>query len=294
VAEPTGERPRRITRWVVGVGLLLVYVGALVAYGYSVSNRTVIDVDPPADGVTVIVQPTAIDIVGGTMDVQLELLLGDLVDPETGLLARELVVRVVPSSSPTLVIPAGSEALYANRTVKVPVDVTAQNYPFDAYQVPLIILVASRDAADGPLTPVPVSAGVQSDLLGWVVRRGDLTDQPLDLGDGTTSVALSLRRAGSTIAISLLLLSLMVVLGVLGARVARAVALGRRRVEAGFASWFAAMLFALIPLRLNLPGAPPLGAWIDYLVFFWVLVVLIVSLAVFIDAWLRTGPRLDA
>jgi hypothetical protein len=31
-----------------------------------------------------------------------------------------------------------------------------------------------------------------------------------------------------------------------------------------------AMLFALLPIRGFLPGDPPIGSWIDILVFFWV------------------------
>lgn len=40
-----------------------------------------------------------------------------------------------------------------------------------------------------------------------------------------------------------------------------------------------ALLFALIPLRGFLPGDPPLGSWIDVLVFFWVELILMLSVA---------------
>ena len=42
--------------------------------------------------------------------------------------------------------------------------------------------------------------------------------------------------------------------------------------------WFAALIFALLPLFLGLPGAPPLGSWIDALVYFRVLIAVMVGL----------------
>ncbi|MDQ1250918.1 MAG: hypothetical protein QG597_5298 [Actinomycetota bacterium] len=96
-----------------------------------------------------------------------------------------------------------------------------------------------------------------------------------------------LARNGSTMTIVVLWLTAMVVLTGLALVVARAVATRRRRIEATMASWFAALLFAMVPLRTNLPGAPPIGVWIDFLVFLWVILGLMVALAVFIGSWLR-------
>jgi hypothetical protein len=53
------------------------------------------------------------------------------------------------------------------------------------------------------------------------------------------------------------------------------------------AGWFAALLFALVPLRTNMPGAPPIGAWLDVAIFYWVELALLIAMAVFIGSWLR-------
>jgi hypothetical protein len=45
--------------------------------------------------------------------------------------------------------------------------------------------------------------------------------------------------------------------------VAIQIALGRRKFVPPFVTWFAAMLFAVIPIRNLLSGAPPSGAWMD-------------------------------
>ena len=67
----------------------------------------------------------------------------------------------------------------------------------------------------------------------------------------------------------------------------RAVADGRRKQEMTMTSWFAALIFAMLPIRLALPGAPPMGAWIDVLVTFWVFIVLMVALAWWVIVWLQ-------
>lgn len=101
----------------------------------------------------------------------------------------------------------------------------------------------------------------------------------------------TINRSASVIAVVLLLLAAMALLAILAILVARSVVLQRRKVEATMAGWFAAMMFAIIPLRTNMPGAPPIGVWIDFLVVLWVELLLMFALAVFIMSWLRYGPQ---
>lgn len=42
-----------------------------------------------------------------------------------------------------------------------------------------------------------------------------------------------------------------------------------------------------------MPDAPPIGVWLDFLVFLWVLLLLVVALAGIISGWLRHGARPD-
>ena len=90
-----------------------------------------------------------------------------------------------------------------------------------------------------------------------------------------------------------IILVLLVVLANLARLVAWSAFSGRRPVEPGFAGWIAALLFALIPLRINLPGAPPIGAWIDALVFYWVEVIMLFAMAIFVTAWFRFRDEPD-
>ena len=57
-----------------------------------------------------------------------------------------------------------------------------------------------------------------------------------------------------------------------------------------FLTWYAAMLFAVVPLRNILPGAPPPGAWIDILLVMWVIIGLVASMLVYVVVW---NKRID-
>ena len=61
----------------------------------------------------------------------------------------------------------------------------------------------------------------------------------------------------------------------------------RRTTGAPFVTWFAAMLFAVIPIRNFLPGSPPPGAWIDQALVIWVLIALVGAMALYMVTWYR-------
>ena len=82
----------------------------------------------------------------------------------------------------------------------------------------------------------------------------------------------------------------MVIIPILVVTVAVMVLRGKRKVEVTALGWMGAMLFATIPLRNFLPGSPPIGSWIDYLIVLWVLAALVAGLVLFVVAWVRRGP----
>ena len=59
----------------------------------------------------------------------------------------------------------------------------------------------------------------------------------------------------------------------------------RKAFQMPFLTWYAAMLFAVVPLRNILPGAPPPGAWIDVALVLWVLVALVTAMVMAVVSW---------
>lgn len=102
---------------------------------------------------------------------------------------------------------------------------------------------------------------------------------------------LTVRRSLGTIIIGLSLIVVLIALPLLGLFVAINVYRRRRKLEPAFASWIAAMLFATIPIRNFLPGAPPPGSWIDIPVVLWVIIALIAALVFWAAGWWQAHPQ---
>ncbi|MCC4249713.1 MULTISPECIES: DUF4436 family protein [Microbacterium] len=187
---------------------------------------------------------------------------------------------------------AGSKATeYAADDLIAPIETSfvmegrIENWPFDRYAVRSIMMAIEEDATG---EPVPLPTTVQTSkrgIPGWDIA---VTETPL--GEGVLAVDIALTRSGSTIAFGIVLLSLMVIIPALVLTVAVLVLRGRRKVEVTVMGWMGAMLFATIPLRNFLPGSPPIGSWIDYLIVLWVLAALVAGLVLFVIAWIRRGP----
>jgi hypothetical protein len=152
------------------------------------------------------------------------------------------------------------------------------DWPFDRYHTgPINIEVFS--GADQ--IPQQVAITLVDRLLGWKVEVNHV-------GVGAHSpYRLDLHRSPSTVAFGVLLLGVFIALGGLAFFVAVQTLRGRRRFQPPMTTWYAAMLFAVMPLRTALPDSPPSGCWIDVTIVLWVIVVLAISMVLYIYCWWR-------
>ena len=273
-----------------------------IAYTYSDSSRGSLtaDVSPAANEVSVVMESDRLD---APVDDELHTLnLDVLVNPgwdfyEAGnaTLRRGIAVELVTDSFEHIkVFPAGSTI--DSFPIAVDLDGDAWSYPFDSYRTTILVTATEVDPSGKAVREVPVVGGIRSPrgLVGWQIERVD-TDVPAEqsslsqlnsvsngllTGTGAEGllVKVNISRAHSTILMTALLLTLMVMLAVGSVALARVARQAHRAVNPAYVSSVAALLFALIPIREFLPGAPPLGSWIDILVFFWVVIVLMLVL----------------
>jgi len=186
----------------------------------------------------------------------------------------------------------GADEVVGAETVALTLDGFIEQWPFDRYTTETMI-VPLREGADGEGVPIPYELAVDGRVPGWNVTAQAVELPAMATEDGlitTLGVQFTITRAASTIAFGVVLLTLMVIAPVLVLTAAITVYRGRRKIEATMLGWFGAMLFATIPLRNFLPGSPPIGSWVDYLIVLWVIAALIAGLVIFILAWLRSGP----
>ncbi|OJZ65868.1 DUF4436 domain-containing protein [Mycobacterium paraffinicum] len=153
------------------------------------------------------------------------------------------------------------------------------DWPFDEYHSGPVV----AELSSGPEhTPVPATVTLVDRLLGWnidVVRVND--------ADPTGPFRVDLFRTSSTVVFGVAILCVLIGLACLGAFVAVQTSRDRRKFQPPMTTWYAAMLFAVMPLRNALPDAPPFGSWIDITIVVWVIVVLGISMGLYISCWWR-------
>ncbi|WP_382303847.1 DUF4436 family protein [Herbiconiux sp. UC225_62] len=297
-AEPRMPAPtRRRRRWVVPVFVavaVLVYV--VVVLLYANSGRFVTSETPERDpgAVTVVLSPSAVNAVGERIDMEVEVTpRDDMMTPDSPTINQDLSVIITPvAGEQTIEIAKGT--IPATTSVSIVSSGEVERWPLDRYKTPVLVVVAFTQV-DGVATPVRTQVVFEGGIPGW--RLSAVQNFTYDAGtieeDGVSEpvpvVSLEASRSGSTLAFGVLLLGLMVVLPVLVLFVAITAFRGIRKVEATLMSWMGAMLFATIPLRTFLPGSPPIGSWIDFLIVLWVIVGLITGLTIYVAAWMRWG-----
>jgi hypothetical protein len=153
------------------------------------------------------------------------------------------------------------------------------DWPFDRYRSGPITIELFSGAAQ---VPEPARVTLVDRLLGWkvdVTRVSKATALAADRVD--------LYRSPSTVAFGVVILSVLIALAGLGLFVAVQTVRDRRKFQPPMTTWYAAMLFAVMPLRNALPDAPPFGCWIDVTIVLWVIVVLVISMMLYISCWWR-------
>ena len=265
----------RVPRIVAGVVITAVLVAAYAfgALSYRAGlTSSMPDPQPPTGGVSVVIVPQ--QIYAEDQEVQAQVLLfpsPELID-SAGLLTQELELRIEPAvTGQVLLLPSGEPP--APQAVTLPAAGLVQEYPFDSYT--LSTDVHARSLSADSYRALPVTGSLLFRIPGWSAQG---TTSTASSGEGVL-LSTDVVRDGSTRSIAILILLLMVILATIAILVTGSATRGRMKLELLVASWLTALLFALIPLRAFLPGDPPLGSWIDVLVFFWVELTLMLSVA---------------
>ncbi len=211
-------------------------------------------------------------------------------DNRFDVLATDVAVRLYPTSDlGDLHYPKGKAPAQLSTTIEAHGDVG--NWPFDTYRTEPI----SADAFVGSgenIKKVPARVEVTGDLDGWDVsvnRVHDPAALPTQRGSDNGNVVITLKRAKGPLIFDLGICLVLIALPTLALIVAIPMVLGRRKFLPPFATWYAANLFAIVPLRNILPGAPPPGSWIDQAIVQWVLIGLVTAMSLYILAWIRQG-----
>src|SRR6201997_1307610 len=202
-------------------------------------------------------------------------------------LNTDIAVRLYPPNDlGDLKYPAGKAPAQVSTTIQAHGDPGA--WPFDSYRSePISADVFVGSGAERKRLPALVQ--VTGAMDGWDASATRNSDTSETGSHNTSNVVVTLQRAKGPLIFDLGIILVLVSLPTLALVVAIPMAMGRRKFVPPFATWYAANLFAIVPLRNILPGAPPPGSMIDQALVQWVLLALATAMALYVFAWVRQG-----
>ncbi|MGB6515346.1 MAG: DUF4436 domain-containing protein, partial [Mycobacterium sp.] len=202
-------------------------------------------------------------------------------------LKTDIAVRLYPPNDlGDLNYPKGKAPAQVTTAIQAHGDPGA--WPFDSYRTEQL----SADVFVGTGAErkrIPAVVQVTGAMDGWDASARRSTDTSETGSHNNSNVVVTLQRAKGPLIFDLGIILVLISLPTLALLVAIPMALGRRKFVPPFATWYAANLFAIVPLRNILPGAPPPGSMIDQALVQWVLLALATAMALYIFAWVRQG-----
>ena len=286
-APPKGRR----RRGAIGVGILVAFV---IVYGLSLFGVHLLfnaagPVKPPdlnaTDDTVVLVRLEKLDTAANRLTVKVLVIPQDkMFDKRLDVLTTDTAVRMDPPNDlGDLVYPAGKSPAQVATTIEA--HGNPNNWPFDSYSTDTLsaeVLVGQGDARQY----IPARVEVTGALDGWdvSVRRAGEASQESERPD---NVIVTLHRSKGTLIFDVGICLVLFALPALALTIAILMLTGKRKFVPPFVTWFAAVLFAVIPIRNFLPGSPPAGAWIDQALVLWVLIGLVVAMILYFITWYR-------
>lgn len=264
------------------------YITAIVLYvnGGMGHAHLISDDSGKGDGTKVTIDIEDIQSDNSSLVVNITVLPGpSLLDAETHGLKDDLSVvatSAVTASKHTWVRGTVPDVFRVSLTLSGDV----ANWPFDVYQSgPVAVELLSG----GKHVTERAAVTLVDRMIGWKVSAA-----PVDRADPHSPYRMDLARSPSTVVFGVLILAVLIALAGLGLFVAVRTVRNERKFQPPMTTWYAAMLFAVMPLRNALPDPPPFGSWIDVTVVLWVIVVLVISMTLYVSCWWRhLAPDFD-
>jgi Domain of unknown function (DUF4436) len=267
---------------IIGVVVFIAaYIASIVLYVNSGMGHPhqVAESPPSGDGTTVIVDVEDMQSDNSLLVANNTVSPGpQLLDPVTHSLKEDLSLVVTSAVS-------ASKRTWSKGTApdvfRVSLTLTGDvaDWPFDRYHSGPITIHLLSGAAQEPISATVVMV---DRLLGWKIDVAHVNKT-----DALGPYRVDLYRSPSTVSFGVVILGVLIALAGVALFVAVQTARDRRKFQPPMTTWYAAMLFAVMPLRNALPDSPPFGSWIDVTIVLWVVVVLVISMVVYISCWWR-------
>ncbi len=269
----------RITPRAIAIALLCLALYALPLFFFVRESREAKSVDPRGAEVALRVSIGVTHLQEEKLAIHIKPVSGTLINKD-GMLTEDVTVRLDPGTGPE------EHTFKANmRLTSWDITVIADSgdildYPFDRYRFDFDCEAFVKDK------PIVIVAGLGTMPHGIRARLTDIR------GQGTEDdISIDVRRSGSVIFLAALSTISLLVVAIAALSVAWQVAEQGRKIDFSMMTWVAAFMFVIPAVRSSLPGAPPVGALIDFILFFWLQVLAAVATTTLVVIWMKQRPN---
>jgi hypothetical protein len=294
-APPPEARGRRIViSFAIVIALIAIYVLSLYAVhllAKSAPALPAVDLSKvEAEDSVVQVRLEKLDTVANRLTVNVLVYPKDsLYDKNFGVLTTDAAVRLYPENDlGDLQYPVGKAPAQVSTTIEAHGD--PGDWPFDSYKTEVVAADVFTGAGQSR-EKTAARVEVAGKLDGWDATVARVHEPGDPSPEAQDDVVITLQRAKGPLIFDFGICLVLIALPALALWVAIPMALGRTSFLPPFITWYAAMLFAIVPLRNILPGGPPFGSWIDQAIVLWVLIALVTAMTLFLVGWWRSRDR---
>ncbi len=169
-------------------------------------------------------------------------------------------------------------------------------YPFDQYEAAVSFVdpafeqggFALREKLENLPGYITTSEGVPNYIDDMYPQKATNTEKIVsDLEKGQITVQWEIKRQPGDVYAAMLLAILMLISAAASFSVTKAVWNGKRPPSINTLAWLAAFLFAMFQIRSSLPGDPPNGTLYDLLIFYPILLILLIQMAMVVYLWIK-------
>ncbi|MGC2235172.1 MAG: DUF4436 family protein [Pyrinomonadaceae bacterium] len=288
-----------IRNFCVCLGIILVSVLAATSAA-TAQNKT--------DFIEVVAKVLSIDPIKGDVSVRLEFEPNGSFAKEDGTLARNIKFDINSSNGKQEVSFEKGKRMPPTEAILNMYDGSVTDYPFDSHKSELIFWFTAKPEkpADKPKTSeenpatetkaetkpettveeteedIPFTLDFTPQMAGYTIE----TSKSKDSDDNYVDIEMSIARSSMVKFFSVFVMVLMWGVSIAVLLLILSVVVRGRKVEIAMFSFIATLLFAFVALRNSQPAVPPIGTFSDYSSFFWVEVILALSLMTVIFTWL--------
>ena len=262
------------------------YLASVVGYFWLDSTAAVVEPRDLQNGTetVVLLELTAIKPVDNAVEASVLVIPQQSLVDQFGMLTTEMTVRLYPSNDfRELDYPRGHTPGRENVSMFAFGD--ADHWPFDTFRTGTVSADVFAGSGESRRY-VPARVEIAGSLNGWDIRS-ERNAAAGSAGHADDNATVSFKRSRGPLALIAGYCLVLLALPAIAFYVAIELLLGRKVFQPAFSTFFAAMLFSVVPIRNVLPGSPPAGSWIDEAVTVWVLIALTVATVLYVTAWAR-------